>query len=713
MNHINRFITFLLISCMLLLMMSAVVVCEPAMISTGGGSLNVRKEASTQSKLVTRLKNGTSVEVNEIGDEWCHIIAGKTSGYVQKKYLKLASSAKGKDVYTNGDTVYLRESPDDDSRIIAVATCREPLHVYNTENGWSLVSVGDTRGYIQYEKIAEQNEQAVQVAKAVLTQGLLLKKQEVYSQPDKRSKVIATLPKQWSAQAIRYDNKWCMVYVDGEYGYVPVSSVQMTGADIVDENAVWKIQNDYTANYYTGHSASQSLTLYAAPTEDLQDIWQTVTLSEGESFKVLQKDYVFEGNHWSRIWLADGIIGWVPATNVSFSDEMSEYHYENPITKGANAVAYVGDQDAKVYAEASARTKKLATIPAGSEISVSVGEVFSGVTWQGIHGWISNNDITFGFALSGNWQEETSDEGTSSVSATTGTLRKPGDDTSFISLDTAKGKAVTALKKAYPKFQNDSLSCAHETYETGYKGIKGPLDFFVFSDKNGKYMYGVMVDSVTGETLYTEDYSSFGNKADNDIPATRKPKATATPLPDYPISASQAKGIAEAALSSKYGDFAGAPISSVLCNAYASKPGYEGPFWQLEYLIDGNVSFMCMVHCNTGNVIYINDTWDPSLTEIDYSEPTPTEAPPQGEIMSQKAAKDIGYRYLSSKYPQFSSAHFARIEENLLTESADGPVYVFSYYDEVNMNFPYSVTVNAITGEIEYSSAGFPGEGNG
>lgn len=683
---------------------------EQAIINTGGGTLNVRQEESTKSKLITRLKNGTLVEADKIGDEWTHIFSGKTEGYVQTKYLKFSGQIAGKDVYSNGDTLYVRESPDNESRILSVVSCQEPIHVISTENGWSMVSVGSVRGYIQYEKISNQNDKATQPANAVLTQGILLKKQAVYSQPDKKSKVITTLPKKWSASAIQYDSKWCMVYVDGEYGYVPSSAIQMTGADIVNEKADAMNINDYTASYYNGKVLSKTLSLYASPTDDLQNTWLTVDLSEGEDFKVLQRDYEYEGNQWARIWLNDGTIGWIPVDGVTFSSEMSTYHYANPISKGATATAYVGETDAKVYEGPTARTKTLGTIPSGSEIQITIGDAFSGITYQGLHGWISNNDITFGFAISGNWQEESTDN----ASAPAATPRPVADDTNFISTETAKSKAISALKKKYSKFNESNLVCSHETYGSSLWGIKGPLDFFVFSRKDGKYMYGVMIDSITGETLYIEDYTSFGTESKADVPATRKPDPTATPLPDYAISASQARSIADSALASAYGDFAGAPVTSVLCDAYAWKPGYEGPFWQLDYIdTDGNCIFMCMVHCDTGNVIYINDTWDASLTEIDYSDPIPTEEPPQGEIMSQEAAKDIGYRYLSAKYPSFISTQFERVEESFSDEGKHGPYYRFSYYKEGERYSTYSVDVNAITGEIEYSFGGMPDEGNG
>ncbi len=57
-------------------------------------SLNVRKSNSSKAKVVTVLKEGASVEVLSTSGEWYKIRAGKTTGYVVKKYISKGSSSK-------------------------------------------------------------------------------------------------------------------------------------------------------------------------------------------------------------------------------------------------------------------------------------------------------------------------------------------------------------------------------------------------------------------------------------------------------------------------------------------------------------------------------------------------------------------------------------------------------------------------------------------
>ena len=232
----------------------------------------------------------------------------------------------------------------------------------------------------------------------------------------------------------------------------------------------------------------------------------------------------------------------------------------------------------------------------------------------------------------------------------------------------------------------------------------------VYSDKNDKYQYGAMVDALSGEILYTADYTTFGS-AENDTPATRKPRATATPVPDYPISKSDARKIADTALSAAYGSFNQTNFSTVLCNAYSKKANYKGPLWQIDYYVGDECAYQCMVHCETGEVLYKNDIWDASLTEVDYTEPTSAPQKDTGSKIGKDQARSKADRYLANKYPFFSGCSFSNVETKLVDDDYfDTPYYQFDYYvDDV---FTFEIMIHAVTGEVEYSFGAMPGEGN-
>ncbi len=57
-------------------------------------SLNMRKEASSDSKVLKSLKKGTTVDVLSTSGSFYKVKAGKTTGYVSKKYIKKGSSSE-------------------------------------------------------------------------------------------------------------------------------------------------------------------------------------------------------------------------------------------------------------------------------------------------------------------------------------------------------------------------------------------------------------------------------------------------------------------------------------------------------------------------------------------------------------------------------------------------------------------------------------------
>ena len=59
-------------------------------------SLNMRKSASTDSKVVKVLKEGAKVTIQSSTGSWYKVSAGGTTGYVAKKYIKVGSSSSSK-----------------------------------------------------------------------------------------------------------------------------------------------------------------------------------------------------------------------------------------------------------------------------------------------------------------------------------------------------------------------------------------------------------------------------------------------------------------------------------------------------------------------------------------------------------------------------------------------------------------------------------------
>ena len=338
-----RKVLWLILVTILLILLPLETIAEKALVVTGGGTLNVRKEASDKGKIVTKLKNGTMIDVDEIGEVWCHISLDEKSGYVKRQYLKLSEDAVDKTVYAEEGSLFLRMEPDSQSGIVAAVSSYDGLHVLEVLDEWAMVQVNGVIGYIPYEKIASQNEKPVVSAAPVNEQAVTIAEQTVYTMPDFSSAVLTTLPKGSYVVVSRVDDSWCLVSEDGQYGYILSNSVQLTGADVVNPNLEMKTIPQYTASYYSGSANGQTLKLYTAPTVYLDHVWKTVSIQAEETFKVLQRNYAYEGTAWTRVWLNDGTVGWILSADANIGDELQTYHYANPISRGASAVAYVND----------------------------------------------------------------------------------------------------------------------------------------------------------------------------------------------------------------------------------------------------------------------------------------------------------------------------------------------------------------------------------
>ena len=72
--------------------------CCAAFAKTGkvtASSLNIRKSADSDSKVIGTLREGASVTINDTVGNWYKITAGGKSGYVFKKYIRITDSSGG------------------------------------------------------------------------------------------------------------------------------------------------------------------------------------------------------------------------------------------------------------------------------------------------------------------------------------------------------------------------------------------------------------------------------------------------------------------------------------------------------------------------------------------------------------------------------------------------------------------------------------------
>ena len=114
------------------------------------GSLNVRKKASTDSKVVGKMTDKDACEIVSVKGDWAKITSGKVEGYVKTEYLLTGDAAKNvakkeitKVVTVNTTTLRVREKASEDSAILSLVGEGEDLVVEDTKDGWYKVEVDD------------------------------------------------------------------------------------------------------------------------------------------------------------------------------------------------------------------------------------------------------------------------------------------------------------------------------------------------------------------------------------------------------------------------------------------------------------------------------------------------------------------------------------------------------------------------------------------
>lgn len=124
------------------------------------GSLNIRKKAGKDSKVVGKMTNHDACEILGTKGEWTKISSGKVKGYVKSEYLITGDKAREiakKEIVTvatvNTTTLRVREKTSMDSAILSLVGKGEDLVVEKIKDNWYKVEVDDQKGYVSSEYV--------------------------------------------------------------------------------------------------------------------------------------------------------------------------------------------------------------------------------------------------------------------------------------------------------------------------------------------------------------------------------------------------------------------------------------------------------------------------------------------------------------------------------------------------------------------------------
>ena len=323
----------------ILVMIQMVAVAEPGVVDTRGGKLNMRKSPQDGARIVTQISNGAGVEILEHLDGWYRISFRDKEGYVKEQYIRSLADAVGKEIYSNGATVYVYEAMTKESGIVGMINSQQAMKVEQLTAEWALVSCDDISGYVQTDSIDQLNGEPIAAASNTWEAGVLQSKTVLYKQPNKKSK-LGTYQRGQLVYISKYDKNWSLIWIadEGVYGFAQKPSVKLSPATAEEEiqpgeNKPFD-EDQYISSGSAKSIAEKALKKYSGFNSGKLNCTQDIVLS------------------------SNGIKG--PMYRFYYFNKKDEYLYAAYVQAYTGDVLYTGDYSGFVYGKGASDLKTAA-----------------------------------------------------------------------------------------------------------------------------------------------------------------------------------------------------------------------------------------------------------------------------------------------------------------------------------------------------------------
>lgn len=244
-----------------------------------GNAVRLRKEPSTDSKIIMLLEKGKKVEVLSKENDWYKIKVSESTGYVSESLIKNVSedvvatvattpeatvpvvtpaatsneSSEVKILAVTGSTVNLRKEPSTSSSILGKVVEGDNLISEGlTEDGeWYKVKFGDIEGYIYKDYITEDINKIVGEGK--INSGVNFRKE-----PSTEAEVIATIPVDSNITILGTEGEWYKILYNDQEGWIVarcvdrVTSTSRSGTNSVAKKVVELAKQQLGKKYVWG-----------------------------------------------------------------------------------------------------------------------------------------------------------------------------------------------------------------------------------------------------------------------------------------------------------------------------------------------------------------------------------------------------------------------------------------------------------------------------
>ncbi len=150
-------------------------------ISNVDNNLNIRAEASTDGKLVGKLRNDSACDVVSVDGEWAYITSGEVEGYVKAEYLLTGTEAVDKALElghtvakVTADALYVRVEPSTEAEYWTMVPKGEELAVLEELGDWVKVDIDGEEGYVasEFVEVSSQLKTALTITEALYGEGV-------------------------------------------------------------------------------------------------------------------------------------------------------------------------------------------------------------------------------------------------------------------------------------------------------------------------------------------------------------------------------------------------------------------------------------------------------------------------------------------------------------------------------------------------------------
>ena len=185
-----------------------------------GDTLNVRKEASSTSTIVTKLNQGTIVTITgkDTKTGWYRITHNGNTGFVSDRYIEVINTSNTTIVgyKKTTDNLNMRTGPSTSYSAITKIPAGTTVGVISTSNGWDYVEYNGQKGYCSSSYLVSTTQQPSTITvKKVTTTSVNFR-----TGPSTSYTSIAKIPEGAVVDVISTSGTWAKVKYNNQEGYV-------------------------------------------------------------------------------------------------------------------------------------------------------------------------------------------------------------------------------------------------------------------------------------------------------------------------------------------------------------------------------------------------------------------------------------------------------------------------------------------------------------